>query len=937
MGISVEHPYYFILLPILVGAMIASGRWLRMKNKFRKRVILALNSVMIASLVLALCGIHIQKNTNVETTIFLLDVSDSMASSEKEVVEFVNNALKECPKDGQIGIVAFGEDTKVEQFVSKKVAFQGFQTTPVTTSTNLERAVQTAMSMFGQETGKRLVMISDGKENEGNLSNMVYSLTGNQVDVQVKKIENEIGNEVYIDSVQVSETVKIGDKFNVEVTVQSNVRTTARLSLFQGSRLKKRQDVELQTGKNTFVFQDTQTEEGLKTYRAVIEPADDNQILNNEYTAFTQAKQNEKILLIEGKSGQGTEFCRLLDSINIRYDRLTPKAAPTTLKEMMEYKAMITLDVYADDLAEGFLDCLEAYVKDYGGGYIAIGGENSYALGGYRDTSIEKVLPVNMNLEGEKQIPSMSTVYVIDHSGSMSDGGVESKLALAKEATIAALENMREIDEVGVLEFDDAYRWVSKIKKLTDKDDIEEAIDSIHIGGATSIYPAVKAAYEKVKESSGELKHIVLLSDGEDEFPFSQYTDILEGMEKEHITLSTVKVGDDVNDYMMEQLAEAGGGRCFSSKSGEDLPRIFAQEVFLASESYLNNREFTPVLKQKGKILKGVVEEGVPKLLGYIATSPKELATVHLESDTQEPILASWQYGLGKTIAFTSDGENKWTGQFASWDKYGTMWKNMIQYVIMEEEEGNGKVEVEQNGSTAHICYTTDNYGKDSKVSVIYTDEEGKQKTIGLEPTGSGKFESDIKFSEIGLYMLNVTRKEGDETVDSKNTAVAMQYSREYRYLEESEALEEFVKSIGSTMVTKPEEVFADRLDKVMASYDMTNLWLLLACLVFFFGVAYKRLQFSFVERWCQNIAGKRQKKAEDRRQKKESVTEKAEQKPVPEKKKQKSLNEAGDKKGNKEKKTKPVKEKKIKEKKHKQQEMEQTAAALLKKKKERE
>lgn len=930
MKISIDHPYFFILLPVLLGILVISTRWFRMKNMFRKWMIMALNGFVIVSLVLALCGIHIQKNSNVETTIFLLDASDSMASSEKDIAEFVNEALKDCPKDGKVGIVAFGQDTKVEQFVSNKLSFHGFQTTPITTATNLEKAVQAAMSMFEQDTGKRLVIISDGKENEGNLSNMVYTLTGGQVDVKVRKIESEIGKEVYVDSVQVSETVKIGDKFNVEVNVESNVRTTARLSLYQGSNLKKRQTVQLQTGKNTFVFQDTQTEEGLKTYRAIIEPADDKQLLNNEYTAFTQAEQSEKILLIEGKSGQSKEFMKLLDSININYDKATPKSAPTALNEMMAYKVMITLDVFADDLAEGFLDNLESYVKDYGGGYIAIGGENSYALGGYKNTSIEKVLPVSMSLEGEKQIPNMTTVYVIDHSGSMADGKGESNLELAKEAAIAALENMREIDEVGVVQFDHTYSWAAPIQSLTNVDEIMGNIDGIRIGGSTSIYPAVKAAYEKIKNSNGELKHIVLLSDGEDDFPYSQYEDVLRAMEEEKITLSTVSLGEGTNHFLMENLAAAGGGRCYTSNSGDDLPRIFAQEVFLSTKSYLNNREFTPVLKQKGKILNGVVEEGIPKLLGYIATTAKDLATVHLESDTGEPILVSWQYGLGKTIAFTSDGENKWTGHYASWEKYGTMWKNMIQYVIMDEEEQEGKVEVEQSGSTAHVKYTTDTYSKDSKVSVVYTDEDGEKQTLELEATGAGKFENDITFPGLGLYMINVTHKEGEDTVASKNTAVAMQYSREYRYLEESEALEQFVKDVGGTVVTKPKEVFSSKLDKVMASYDMTNLWLMLACLVFFFTVAYKRLQFAFVERWCQKLADKMEEKEESRKRKTETLAEvsASTNEPIQDDKKKEKPKKA--------KKEKPVKEKKTKKHINKQKEMEQTAAMLLKKKEER-
>ena len=680
MGITVEHPYYLIGIPVLLALLAFSARWFRMKHKGRRWLILALHGIAMVCLVLALCGIHVQKVSDTETTIFLLDVSDSVSAQESEMVEFVQKAIKKAPKGEKIGIVAFGSDTKVEQFVSDKVAFGGIETTPLSTATNLEKAVQTAVAMYDDDTAKHLVLITDGKENEGTLSNMTYTLTGNQVKVDVLKLENKIESEVYIDGIKVSKTVKIGDTFHVEVTVQSNVQTSAELSLYQGSKLKKAEQVELQTGENTFIFKDTQTEGGLKTYRAEIEAIEDTQKKNNAYTAFTEAKESEKVLLVEGKAGQGSEFTKLLEHVNSNYQVVTAKGAPESLKEMMAYKAILTLDVYADDLPKGFLDCLEPYVKDYGGGFVAIGGENSYALGGYRNTSIEKVLPVRMDLNGEKEIPTMAIAYVIDHSSSMaSSGGTKSKLDVAKEATEKAMENMREIDEIGVLAFDDTYGWAVPLQTLTDTDAVLEKIDGITIGGGTSIYPAVKEAVKKLQKSDATLKHVILLSDGEDGFPFSKYEDILNTMKEEKITLSTVSVGDDADNRLMTDLSDAGEGRFYQASEDTDLPRIFAQEVYLSTKSYLNNREFTPTIRQSKDLLEGVAQDGLPRLFGYISTTAKDMATVYLESDKQEPIVASWQYGLGRTVAFTSDGENKWTGNYANWDNYSTLWKNILQ------------------------------------------------------------------------------------------------------------------------------------------------------------------------------------------------------------------------------------------------------------------
>ena len=926
MKITIEQPYILALIPVLLLVLIFSMRWFSMKNRIRKNVIFALHSLAILCLVMALSGMHIQKDCNQETTIFLLDVSDSVAAKEKDTIEFVSKALESCPTDGKVGIVAFGSDARVEQFVSNKISFGEFETAPVTGGTNLEKAVQTALTMYDEESAKRLVLVTDGNENEGTLSNITNSITGNEVQVEVLKLENNIGSETYIDGVKVSETVKIGDEFNVEVTVKSNVKTTALLSLYQGDTLKKQEKVELQTGSNRFVFQDKQTEGGLKTYRAELEPVKDSNKKNNSYTAFTKAEEAPKLLLIEGMNGQGDEFCKILDNTNANYEVCTAKTAPISLNELLEYKGIVMLDVYAKDLPKGFLQHLEAYVKDYGGGFVTIGGENSYALGGYRNTAIEKVLPVKMELEGEKQIPDMAIVFVIDRSGSMdaADGGY-SNLDLAKNATEAALENLREIDEVGVIEFESNYSWAVPLQKYTDKDGISSAIDEIPLGGGTNIFGSLKAAVKGIKKSDAKLKHIIVLSDGEDGYPLSSYSKLVGDAVEEEITISTVAIGTSTNPEIMNGLAEEGKGRCYTVQSGEALPRIFAQEIYLSTKSYLNNREFVPTVCQNRDLLEGVTEAGLPSLLGYVSTTAKDMATIYLESDQGDPILAGWQYGLGKTVAFTSDGENKWTSNYANWSEYSKLWKNILQWIVLEEEEDGAAIEIEQTGTSAHVSYKTENSDESTKIKIIATDENGKQKDFSLDATGIGAYEGDLDFGETGLYMLNFSQENQGEIAAVKNTAVAIQYSQEYRYLEENKGFDTVIEQMGGTIIEKPKDVFNEKLDSIEARFDCTNIWIAIALFLFCFYLVYSRLQLTFVERWIEAVRKKKTSKNKEETQKKETQTGK-------EKNTKKShFNKEEKKKG---KKTK--KQIKKETKKEEQEKMQSTAELLLKKKKER-
>lgn len=846
MHITMEHPYVLFLIPVLSALFLITGSKMRTANQKRKYAAIGIRIAVSVLLVLAMCGIGLRKSSDHITTIYLVDVSDSIAGKKGEVEQFVKDGIGGMPSGDKAGVIAFGSDTKVEQFVTDKKLFANIETSPVTTATNLEKAVQSAMALFTDDSAKRLVLITDGKENEGSLQNMSSALVSNQVAVEVHKVESSNEKEVYIDNVTVPEEVNLGDTFQVEVEIESNVKTTAKLTLYSGNTEKAAETVELETGTNHFVFRDTQTESGLKTYRVRIEPLEDTNTVNNEYAAFTNAKQGNSVLLIEGKQGQGKAFTQVLDAANINYHTIVPQTAPNTIIEMNAYKSIITLDVHADDLPKGFKENLESYVKDYAGGFIAIGGENSFALGDYKDTSLETVLPVSMDLEGEKEVPALSMAMVIDHSGSMADGnGVITYLDLAKQAAISALEHLRAIDKIGVVAFDDTYQWAVKMTQAEDTEQIKEKIYSIILGGGTSIYPAVDAAEKELEKSDTKLKHIILLSDGQD--GFGDYDDLLGRLKENGITLSTVAVGSGADTTLMSYLAEQGGGRYYYTGIETDLPRIFAQEVYLSAKEYLNQREFTPVITQSSDILENVTSEGLPTMLGYIASTAKSTATVHLMSDTKDPILTTWQYGLGRTAAFNSDGENKWTANYAGWNNYAALWKNIIDWTIAGEEEDGEKFSVTQNGSTASLSYEIEDYNANTKVSAVYTDEEGNTKEIQLDATAPGKYEKNLTFDKTGVYSINIRRKEKGEIVSSKNSAMAMQYSPEYKYQESHEALDEFIESTAGIFIEKPSEIYAQKPPKANESFLLTNLFLILAILCFFYDILYRRLQRNFI------------------------------------------------------------------------------------------
>jgi len=847
MDIAFERPWVLLLIPVVIGLLIFSMRYMVTRRTTTKISQIIVRGILALALIFALAQVSVKMVGNSVTTIFLVDVSDSVREQREEVIKFVNQAVETKGRRDYVGIIAFGKDTRVEQFISQNISFAELQTDVTTEATDLEEAVNLALAEMPEDSAKRIVLITDGNENEGSLKDTALTVVDAGCEFAVKKLSENEANEVYVSDISVPQEVGTGENFNINVSVESNVACQAVVSLYSGRTLKGQQSVTLQKGTNHYVFRDTQSDEGLKTYRVTVDAQADTVTVNNEFSAYTNIEIEAPILIVEGVQGNGDELCRIFDSLGQSYDCVVPATVPSTMSDFTEYSAVVFVDVYADDLRKGFMENLENYVKNYGGGFIVTGGENSYALGNYRDSAIEKVLPVNMELQGEDEIPGMALQLVIDQSGSMSDGnGFITNLDLAKEAANAALGNVREADYIGVMSFDDNYDRVVPLQKAEDKDAISDAIFSIGIDGGTSIYPALLAATQDVNECDAMIKHIILLTDGQDSY--GEYEELKKAINQGAITLSTVAVGQGCNETLLKDLAESCGGRYYYTDINSDIPRIFAQEVFLSSNTYLINEEFTPIVTSADRIIAGVTTEGLPNLYGYVATSPKERSIQVLQTPYGDPLLSYWQYGLGKTVAWTSDMTGEWSGQYAGWENTQLLWHNIIEYVTQDMAMEGTYTEVVQNGTEATLQYFTDSFDGNTSVWATVFDDTGASYEIELEPTKPGEYEADITTDSTGIYTINVQQRDGEEVVSSINTAAIMQYSMEYRFYPNNTLLEEYVASVGGRMLTEAVEVFSTEPEYVKTRWNLSTFLLVFAACLFLLDIAIRRFHLDWAQ-----------------------------------------------------------------------------------------
>ena len=842
MGIEITRAYALLLIPIILLFMYLTLK--KLKGVVRKdKLILISRIIILMFIVIGISDITLNLKWENVSTVFLLDVSDSMSGFKNEGIKFIDNALKEIPKNNKAGVVVFGDNASIDKFMDASKEYKQIKSAPMINSTNIEEAINSSLGLFEKGAAKRIVLISDGEENQGDVLKNIPVINKENIDLKVYKVENAVGDEEYVEDVKVPDNISIGEEFSVITKIQSNVQTKAKLTLFSGRDKKSEQEVQLQKGTNTFVFKDVQTTGGFKSYRVLIDPENDSNKSNNEYSCFTNVISKPNILVLEGTAGSSAGVVETLKSANSEFNVMLATGAPTTLNGLLEYKTIVLADVHADDLNKGFMDNIEAYVKDYGGGVVTFGGENSYALGGYKDTALEKILPVNMDKKGKNEVPQISISLVIDKSGSMSGGeGSVSKLTLAKEAAMNSLDNLRATDEINVIAFDDSYQKVVERQKVQDKEAIKGMIAGIGGGGGTSIYPALEEAYKAQSESGAKIKHIILLTDGQDGFGINNYEELLGKMNSAGITLSTVSVGEDADDALLGKLAEMGKGRTYHSDKYTDIPRIFAKEVLLSSGTNIINEEFTPKIVSNHEILNGVlVDNSLPTLLGYVGTSIKDKAIEILSSNHDEPILACNQYGLGKTVSWTSDINGQWSGNFLTWNKGAQLIKNSIYWTIPDLSD-EGKVSITQSGNEAVVEFYSDSVKNGSKIKGVYNSEKGEKGEVELTQEEPGKFVGRVKLNELGFYTFNIREENNGEVLNNYNGAFSLQYSDEYKFNKNKEKINTLVSEVKGSFINKPKEVFKGEFKSSYKPINLTVPALIMAILLFLFDITYRRL-----------------------------------------------------------------------------------------------
>ena len=859
MGIGFDSPTALLLLvPVLVltiGLHLASRRRVGLG---RRRLALFVRVVVLGALVLALAGFRLVLPVDRLATVFVVDLSDSVGTAGREdALAWIRDSLEVMPEGDVAGIVGFGRAALVERLPQEIREIDRIATTPVRSATDIGAALRLASALFPDDAQKRIVLLSDGNDTTGSGQSEAALAAARGIQIETRAIGLGAADEVVVERLTTPSTSKIGEELEAVVEVRSSVAQPATIRLFADGGQVAVKSVNLEAGGNRITFLVKPTETGFHTFRAVVEAGRDTFSQNNRADSDTIVNGEPRVLVLAGDEKVAAELVAALRIERQTVDTLIPEQLPSTLEGLLAYDSIVLADVSRLRLSDAQLNGLQQFVRDFGRGLVMIGGPKSYGAGGYTDTPVEETLPVDMGVKDQQKQPDVALVVVIDKSGSMDachcntfDGGQGGgsgiggvrKVDIGKEAILRAAAAMTARDQLGVVAFDESAHWVVQTQPLGGIADLRGSVGGIQPLGQTNIFVGLEQAVKSLEGAAATRRHIILLTDGWSSS--GQYDAIVARMKAAGITLSTVGAGGGSNPFLAG-LAKQGGGRFYQADNPASIPDIFLKETQKVAGQQIVEEPFHPILTSQSPILRGL--DALPQLLGYNGTTAKAAAQTVLVTPRDDPLLAQWQYGLGRSVAWTSDSTGRWAKGWLGWQGFSKFFSQLVSWTFPGEETGGIEATFVTEGNRTRL--RVESVGADGSprdfysTAVAITTPDLESRALGLSQVAPGIYEVELGEIDPGAYVIRVSQTRPGSTALGRTLGLVAPTPAEYRVLGTNENFLATLRSAtGGRAIDLPAEPWTHDLRTNASSTDLWPTLLILALLLWPLDIALRRV-----------------------------------------------------------------------------------------------
>ena len=852
--VELVHPWFCLLALVLLLLLPAQRRSLADLQSVQRRLCLAVRGLILVFLVLALAGLRWLAQSRELAVVFAIDDSTSISpSARQEAHDFVAAALRARNHLDTVGIIGFARRPEVWQPPAAQSRFPSpWPELAERSQTDIGGAIEFASAIFPTGKTKRLVVLSDGNETTDRAADAAQKLARTGIELLAFPLRNGNVPEVLVEKVEIPSRLEIGEPFDLLARIRSTVATSAKVKLYENQFLVEERDVALHPGLNEFRAPNLQVEGSFSSFEVEVVPSLDTSVENNRAEATASSRGRPRVLLVEGDANTNRLLPEVLRAAKIDVETREALGAPKTLEDLQQFDLLMLSDVPALSLGREQMDLYRRWVQEFGGGFVMIGGEQSFGVGGYFRTPIEQMLPVRMEHEDRQDVPTVALLIVLDRSGSMTAQvqGV-TKMSLANQGAALALDVLQPKDFFGVLAVDTRAHTVAPLQQHASKAAIEQKILSVTAGGGgIYVYTSLAEAFQVLRDVPARVKHVILFSDaadaeekvggemGDGARGGGSSLDLASAMLAARITTSVVALGSetDKDTAFLRQLAERGNGRFYLTSDATSLPQIFTTETMKVAQSSMVEEPFLALPVGKSPIIAGLDWAKSPLLLGYNTTKPKPTADLLLATERSEPLLAVWRYGLGQAAAFTSDAKSRWAAEWLEWPGFGKFWTQLVRGIMRKSDQASFMVNTVETGDRLKIeieaVHPDGSFRDRLPITVNALGPENKAQVREANQSGPGQYVATIDLPPRGTTIVSISSPDLPDggTVFGHTRS----YPREFLTTETNEDLLRRLAQIGGgRFAPTPEEVFARPASAALEPRDLTNFFLIAALTLF--------------------------------------------------------------------------------------------------------
>ncbi len=776
------HPKILLLaLPALALLLWFDARSTHPMGATRRRLLLVVRSLLVLLALLAIASPARLMTSRDQSVVFLLDHSRSQGDEGLQAVYEIAGKLRRSAASASAGFVAVGEDSRLLLHPGERGDLPDTERAAalmdeIGASSNFERGVQFARGLFPGGSTRHLVLVGDGVETRGSLLDAANEAAVAGIKIHAVGVTGQIQPDVRVTRLAASQSrLSEGASLDLDATVEGSLSGPGRLRLFENGVEVDSVEVTLEAGRLlTHRFTRTPERRNIYNYRAVIEGFEGRDAIpeNNEALGIVDVRGKPLFLHVEGEEGESRHLVAAMEKEGIRLDTRPPEGLPESLQELAGYDGVILSDIPAHRIGESRMTAMRDYVEKLGGGFVMVGGMHSFGVGGYYRTPVEEILPVKLKAPDQEEFQSSALALVIDRSGSMAG----QKIEICKAAAIASAELLTNKDYIAVYAFDSQVHEVAPMARVTSTSTLAGQIAVLGSGGGTNIHPGMVKAREELGKVKARIKHMIVLTDGQTSG--EGYQALASQCHAEGITISTVAVGAGAQVGLLQSIAAAGGGQSYVTMDPASIVRIFTQDTLTHTGRMIREEAFEPKLVERHPMLRDWEDGAAPPLLGYVKTNRKATAQVPLVTDTGDPLLAHWRFGLGKVTAFTSDCKSRWAALWVGdWSGYSRLWSQILRETARAPQGLDMDLRLEEEGSELKIVVdlaedaATRRGGAAVEAEVFHVPAKSLGSgmktvaTLTLPQEGPGWYESRFRPGEPGVYLVRA--KSGSRMVSA--------------------------------------------------------------------------------------------------------------------------------------------------------------------------